>query len=511
MGNSQAAGSQVLEETPSSYTMEVQAQSVRPASRLSLESVAQEISLDGAYMQTGVPTPTSTQQRRVSNFLGSKGDEAVANSPRKQPPKQPRRGHSRDQSVPQTVLKFEQQMEKTGNQFEKYREQLKALLERESPSNRDLKLTSSGGVRLPAPIGRHELARMQLVHGANYFPVHAPKYYDTINNNEKNNLQVLKIDKKGLVLYSGSHWEGFDYGGGMTKMDTSRLNKKLGVELIRWNLTTVAQWRVFEHHFSFRYIDPEKQDGSQKTYTIETAEPASIGKTIEAYVGALMEDLGMDIGGTFTPQVENFASAAIHYGNKRGINEEIKRKQSISSSPRSFGRNSINDDGSGSPNSQARRRSSFLVDSPLQKASSKKSLVDATSSSSVNTGKSGPARRRQSLSKMTQSEDFGITLISGLVGRRAGGFMGLGKTFKKKFYVVYKTSQGHYLAEYRDSKTACLPQNPRPKWKWPKAWIDLSTTLRGKFSKKYGKSHHVTLQKELNKNIFIHIKAGHTV
>ena len=62
------------------------------------------------------------------------------------------------------------------------------------------------------------------------------------------------------------------------------------------------------------------------------------------------------------------------------------------------------DDGSGSPNSQARRRSSFLVDSPLQKASSKKSLVDATSSSSVNTGKSGPARRRQSLSKMTSIE-----------------------------------------------------------------------------------------------------------
>ena len=388
-------------------------------------------------------------------------------------------------------------VEKTGNQFAKYREQLKALLERESPSNRNLKLTSSGNVRLPAPVGRHELARMQLVHGSNYFPVHAPKYHDICSAEEKQHLQVLQINKQGLTLYQGSHWEGFDYGGGMTRMDQSRLHKKLGKVVTTWSLRTIAQWRVFEHHFSWKYIDPASgEKGGMKTYTIESAEPASIGKTIEAYVGALMEDMGMDPAGTFTPQVENFVG-----GKVEGKNSGLQRKTSVSSA-RSFGRasptGSTSSVGSGSP---VRRRSSFKVDSPLRSDAVPKSF---TSSSGLGSGgkgggggggggRSGPARRRQSLSKMkmvdgisgsgsggstTAGVDFDICVISGLVGRRAGGFLGYNKKFQKKFYVIYKTSQGHYLAEYKDAKCACLPQNPREKWKWPKAWIDLSTTLR---------------------------------
>jgi hypothetical protein len=341
-------------------------------------------------------------------------------------------------------------VEKTGNQFEQYHEQLKCLLERESPSNRNLKLTSSGNVRLPAPVGRHELARTQLVHGANYFPVHAPKYHDICSAEEKQNLQVLKINKEGLTLYAGSHWEVFDYGGDFTRMDEKRLHKKLGAEITRWNLRTIAQWRVFEHHFSFRYIDPSKQtdkDRGVSSYTVETAEPASIGKTIEAYVAVLMDDLGMDSAGTFTPHVENFTG-----GKVRGDNATHMSRKSMGSP--------------GSLSSPHRRRSSFMVDSPLRKSStsSQRSVV------------ASPVRFKAMSPSL--SEDYGITLIAGKIGRRAGGFMGFNKKFQKKFYAVYRTSQGHYLAEYQNENCACLPQNPRAKWKWPKAWVDLSTTLR---------------------------------
>jgi len=111
MGNKQH---QALEETPSSYVMEVDAETpTHKQSRLSMESVAAEISLDGTFVQTGVATPSKgrSHERRISSaqFLGAQGDQAVADSPRSK--KQPKALHSRTQSVPQQVLKFEQQSE----------------------------------------------------------------------------------------------------------------------------------------------------------------------------------------------------------------------------------------------------------------------------------------------------------------------------------------------------------------------------------------------------------------
>ena len=111
MGN-KAGGHSTLEEQ-SSMTMEVQAQPVA-ISRDSISSVAaeMEISLDSDFITTGKSNPKinpdsstssgSAHRRKSSHhFLGAQGDQAVANSPR--------RKHSRTSSVPQQVLKFEQQ------------------------------------------------------------------------------------------------------------------------------------------------------------------------------------------------------------------------------------------------------------------------------------------------------------------------------------------------------------------------------------------------------------------
>jgi hypothetical protein len=356
-------------------------------------------------------------------------------------------------------------VEQQGNLFEQYHEQLKCLLERESPSITNFKLTSSGGVPLGKPIGRHELARQQLLHGCNFFPVHAPNYHDTVDEKEKLYLQVLKIDKEGLTLYQGNFWENVCYGL-FTKKNEEKLNKKLGREVSHWNLRTIAQWRVNEYYFSFRYIDNDTNE--LKSYTIESSEPSSIGKTLESYVGLLMEDLGMDDAGTFKPKVEDFTGSKV-----RGDNSSIMRKSSVSS----------RDSPSKSPTTS--RRSSFLIDSPLvsKSKSSQKSLISDrggnVSSSGTPKGKSGASRRRQSMTKMMcLSEDYGVTLISGFIGRRSGGFLGFNKKFQKKFYVVHNTSQGHYLAEYQNENCACIPTNLKSKWKWPKAFIDLATTLR---------------------------------
>ena len=108
MGNKAAGGHSSLEEQSS---MEVQAQPVA-SSRDSISSVAaeMEISLDSDFITTGKSNPKinpdsssgSAHRRKSSHhFLGAQGDQAVANSPRKK--------HSRTSSVPQQVLKFEQQ------------------------------------------------------------------------------------------------------------------------------------------------------------------------------------------------------------------------------------------------------------------------------------------------------------------------------------------------------------------------------------------------------------------
>ena len=101
-------------------------------------------------------------------------------------------------------------------------------------------------------------------------------------------------------------------------------------------------------------------------------------------------------------------------------------------------------------------------------------------------GKSGRARKRASMAALMggigehdKKLDHGIVVISGVMQRRAGGVMGYGKSMTDKFYVLYRTSQGHYLAEFREGqKAACLPDNPRESWRWPKNFVDLSTTLR---------------------------------
>ena len=96
------------------------------------------------------------------------------------------------------------------------------------------------------------------------------------------------------------------------------------------------------------------------------------------------------------------------------------------------------------------------------------------------------ARRRNSITKANNNmsyagrakDDHGIAVISGFIERRSGGMLGFNKKFKPKFYVLYETSQGHFLCEFAKEEVACLPQNPRAKWKWPRSFVDLSTTLR---------------------------------
>ena len=59
---------------------------------------------------------------------------------------------------------------------------------------------SSAGIPLPKPIGRSQLARQQIVYGANYFPIHVPKFWGQCPEKIEQ-LEVLKIHKGGLTHY----------------------------------------------------------------------------------------------------------------------------------------------------------------------------------------------------------------------------------------------------------------------------------------------------------------------
>jgi hypothetical protein len=116
MGNKQQGGDdhQTLEESQSSYSIETQSEgstSPRKSRHFSMESVAAEISLDEDFIKTGtnsvndlgVPTLEGKKKRRLTStqFLGKKGDQAMANSPQ--------RKQVRGSVVPQQVLNFERQ------------------------------------------------------------------------------------------------------------------------------------------------------------------------------------------------------------------------------------------------------------------------------------------------------------------------------------------------------------------------------------------------------------------
>ncbi len=442
-----------------------------------------EITLDGDFVATGVPT--HRPRKSTLAFLGARGDLIAAGG-------NPMAAHGgasgggasgggasgggasgggnggrhrrRVSTVPQQVVKFERVMVSQGNIFAGMSEELKALLGRESPSVRN-KLTSSGNIPLGHPLGRVELARQHIAYGSNYFPVHAPRYFDTCPASEKTNLQVLEVSKRGLTLHSGDHYSHYEWGGVLGSLDPKKLKKRMGNRVQHWPLSEVAQWRVMEYHFSFRYRTGNGDE--TRSYTVESAECASIGKTLEAHVAGIMKDLRMDTTGVFTPEVDAYDVARV-----RGDHANLQRKKSIS----------------GPVGGHARRRSSFSVNSPL-KGTRKKVEEAGAGAGAAASGRSGMARRRNSINKANNSgnnmsyagrakDDHGITVISGSIDRRSGGVMGFNKKFKPKFYALYETSQGHFLCQFAKEEVACLPQNPRAKWKWPKSFVDLSTTLR---------------------------------
>jgi hypothetical protein len=444
------------------------------------------IDLDGDFVQTG-----KARKRRptAASLLGRRGDDAEAAAKKRQSSgSSGGKGHDRGRGsvIPQQVVKFERAIIQSGNVFEDMEEELVALLERESPSVPQ-HVKSSAGIPLPKPIGRGQLARQHVVYGANYFPVHVPKYHDTCDAKEQSNLQVLKINKGGLTLYQGYHFSSFEWSSALTVLKQEKLEKKLGNVIQHFPMRYLSQWRVMENHFSWRYHKPAPPGGqpSQSGYTVESCEVASIGKTLEAYVAALMRDMNMPTDGVFNPQIEAYNSAQVRGDGAA----HVRRGTAVGRSE--LGLASTPEKGK----KRGKRGSTFTMESPLRKGTSPKSAEPASGAGAgapkgimgkLTRGKSGRARKRASLAALMggvgehdKKLDHGIVVISGVMQRRAGGLMGYGKSMTDKFYVLYRTSQGHYLAEFREGqKAACLPDNPRESWRWPKNFIDLSTTLR---------------------------------
>ena len=208
------------------------------------------IDLDGDFIQTG-----KARKRRptAASLLGQRGDTAEAAARKRRESA----GHPRGRGsvVPQQVVKFERAIIRQGNVFEEMAEEIAAMLQRESPSV-SVNVKSSAGIPLPKPIGRSQLARQQIVYGANYFPVHVPKFWDKCPEKDKNNLQVLKIHKGGLTLYEGYHFSSFEWSSALTVLKQDKLEKKLGNVVQHFPMRYLSQWRVMDNHFSWRYHKP---------------------------------------------------------------------------------------------------------------------------------------------------------------------------------------------------------------------------------------------------------------
>jgi hypothetical protein len=321
------------------------------------------IDLDGDFVQTG-----KVRKRRptAASLLGRRGDDAEAAAAKKRESDGGAHSRGRGSVVPQQVVKFERAIIQSGNVFEEMEEELTALLQRESPSVSQ-HIKSSAGIPLPKPIGRGQLARQHVVYGANYFPVHVPKYHDTCDAKEHSNLQVLKIHKGGLTLYQGYHFSSFEWSSALTVLKQEKLEKKLGKVIQHFPMRYLSQWRVMENHFSWRYHKPAPPGGepSQSGYTIESCEVASIGKTLEAYVAALMRDMNMPTDGVFNPQVDAYNSAkvrgdgAAHVRRGTAVGGELN----LGSTP--------------DKKKRGKRGSTFTMESPLRKGTSPKSASPA--------------------------------------------------------------------------------------------------------------------------------------